>query len=228
MSKSDNNEERPVRIPAGRILLRGDLYIPRGAPGVMLFAHGSGSSRHSTRNRYVAKVFQDAGLGTLLLDLLTPEEELIDEQTCQLRFDICLLASRLADATDWFVQNFGRSLMVGYFGASTGAAAALVASVTKPGVVKAVVSRGGRADLAGEYLDQVRAPTLSIVGGDDEPVIGLNYVALEKLRTDKEIAIIQGATHLFEEPGKLEQVAKMASEWFARYLARSRTSDIQA
>lgn len=194
----------------------------------MLFAHGSGSSRHSARNRYVAKVLQDAGLGTLLFDLLTPEEELIDEQTRHLRFDISLLASRLADATDWFVQNFGQSLMVGYFGASTGAAAALVASVAKPGVVKAVVSRGGRADLAGEYLDQVRAPTLLIVGGDDEPVIGLNYAALEKLRTDKEIAIIPGATHLFEEPGKLEQVAKMASEWFAHYLVRSRTSDVQA
>lgn len=228
MSESVNDEERPVQIPAGRVSLQGDLYIPRGAPGAVLFAHGSGSSRHSTRNRYVARVLQDAGLGTLLFDLLTSEEELIDEQIRHLRFDIGLLASRLAGATDWFVQNFGRDLTIGYFGASTGAAAALVASVVKQDVVKAVVSRGGRPDLAGKYLERVRAPTLLIVGGDDEPVVGLNYAALKLLQADKEVAIIPGATHLFEEPGKLEQVAKMAGEWFARHLVRSRISDAQA
>ena len=158
----------------------------------MLFAHGSGSSRHSTRNRYVAKVLQDACLGTLLFDLLTPEEELIDEQIPHLRFDIGLLAYRLAGATDWFMQNFGRNLAIGYFGASTGAAAALVASVVKQDVVKAVVSRGGRPDLAGEYLERVRAPALLIVGGDDESVVGLNHAALKLPHADKEIAIISG------------------------------------
>jgi putative phosphoribosyl transferase len=208
--------------------LSGDLNIPDGTQGVVLFAHGSGSGRHSPRNRYVAKVLQEAGLGTLLFDLLTEDEEIIDEQTRHLRFDIGLLADRLVGATDWLLQRFDISdddddiPSLGYFGASTGAAAALVAAARRADVVKVVVSRGGRPDLAGEYLDQVRAPTLLLVGGNDEPVIGLNQEAYDKLKLlkedEKELTIVSGATHLFEEPGKLEQVAQLASGWFSRFL----------
>jgi putative phosphoribosyl transferase len=195
---------------------------------VVLFAHGSGSGRHSPRNRYVAKVLQEANLGTLLFDLLTEDEELIDEQTRHLRFDIGLLANRLTGATDWLLQRFDASNSddipsIGYFGASTGAAAALVAAAKRADVVKGVVSRGGRPDLAGdEYLNKVRAPTLLLVGGNDEPVIGLNQEACDKLKLlkedEKKLTIIPGATHLFEEPGKLEQVAQLASGWFACFL----------
>jgi putative phosphoribosyl transferase len=210
--------------------LSGDLNIPDGAQGVVLFAHGSGSGRHSPRNRYVAKVLQKAGLGTLLFDLLTEDEEIIDEQTRHLRFDIGLLADRLVGATDWLLKGFDVSddgddiPSIGYFGASTGAAAALVAAARRADTVRAVVSRGGRPDLAGEYLDQVRAPTLLLVGGNDEPVIGLNQEAYDKLKLlkedEKRLTIIPGATHLFEEPGKLEQVAQLASGWFSCFLKR--------
>jgi putative phosphoribosyl transferase len=210
--------------------LSGDLNIPDGAQGVVLFAHGSGSGRHSPRNRYVAKVLQKAGLGTLLFDLLTEDEEIIDEQTRHLRFDIGLLADRLVGATDWLLKGFDVSddgddiPSIGYFGASTGAAAALVAAARRADTVRAVVSRGGRPDLAGEYLDQVRAPTLLLVGGNDEPVIGLNQEAYDKLKLlkedEKRLTIIPGATHLFEEPGKLEQVAQLASDWFSCFLKR--------
>jgi putative phosphoribosyl transferase len=208
--------------------LSGDLNIPHGTQGVVLFAHGSGSGRHSPRNRYVAKVLQEAGLGTLLFDLLTEDEEIIDEQTRHLRFDIGLLADRLVGATDWLLQRFDISdddddiPSLGYFGASTGAAAALMAAARRADTVRAVVSRGGRPDLAGEYLDQVRAPTLLLVGGNDEPVIGLNQEAYDKLKLlkedEKRLTIVPGATHLFEEPGKLEQVAQLASGWFSRFL----------
>ena len=221
------SNEQPIQIRIGSILLSGDLNIPDGAQGVVLFAHGSGSGRHSPRNRHVAKVLQEAGLGTLLFDLLTEDEEIIDEQTRHLRFDIGLLANRLIGATDWLLKSFdvfdGDDMpTIGYFGASTGAAAALVAAAKRPDIVKAVVSRGGRPDLAGEYLDQVRAPTLLLVGGNDEQVIELNQEAYDKLKLlkedEKRLTIVPGATHLFEEPGKLEQVAQLASGWFACFL----------
>jgi dienelactone hydrolase len=228
----DSNEQ-PIQIPVGSVSLSGDLTVPDRAQGVVLFAHGSGSSRRSPRNRYVAKVLQEANLGTLLFDLLTEDEEIIDDQTRHLRFDIRLLANRLVGATNWLLGSFdvsdGDNLpSIGYFGASTGAAAALVAAAKMADVIKAVVSRGGRPDLAGEYLDQVRAPTLLLVGGNDKPVIGLNQEAYDKLRLlkkddEKKLTIVPGATHLFEEPGKLEQVAQLASGWFSCFLKQHTT-----
>jgi putative phosphoribosyl transferase len=223
----DSGTERTVQIPIGSASLSGDLFIPSSLQGIVLFAHGSGSGSRSPRNRYVARVLQQAGLGTLLFDLLTKEEGIIDEQTRSLRFDIGLLADRLVGATDWLLQSFDASdgddlPSIGYFGASTGAAAALVAAAKKAEDVKAVVSRGGRPDLAGKHLDQVRAPTLLLVGGDDEQVIGLNQEAYDKLallkNDEKKMTIVPGATHLFEEPGKLEQVAELAGGWFSCFL----------
>jgi putative phosphoribosyl transferase len=218
-------EEREVRVSSGAVELEGNLAIPEGAQGMVLFAHGSGSGRHSPRNRYVADVLREAGLATLLVDLLTPEEEEVDLQTRHLRFDIELLADRLSGATDWLAQHpKTQDLPVGYFGASTGAGAALVAAAEHPEAVGAVVSRGGRPDLAGELLSRVAAPTLLIVGGEDEPVIGMNREALAQLRSEKEIEIVPGATHLFEEPGKLGEVARLAADWFTRHLIqRART-----
>jgi dienelactone hydrolase len=216
-----NGEERLVHITAGRATLEGDLNIPEGARGIVLFAHGSGSSRHSARNRHVAQLLSQAQLATLLVDLLTAEEEAIDLRTTQLRFDIGLLAARLAGVTDWVVQYPDtRLLRIGYFGASTGAAAALVAAAERPAAIGAVVSRGGRPDLAGPYLPRVRAPTLLIVGGNDFQVIELNRAAFDQLRCEKELAIIPGATHLFEQPGALDQVAQLAREWFQRHLVQ--------
>ncbi len=195
--------------------------MPEGARGVVLFAHGSGSGRHSPRNRHVAGTLREAGLATLLIDLLTPEEEAVDLRTRHLRFDIGLLAGRLVSVTDWLVRSpETQNLQIGYFGASTGAGAALVAAAELPEAVGAVVSRGGRPDLAGDSLPQVRAPTLLIVGGDDEPVIGMNREALEQLRAHKRLEILPGATHLFEEPGALEEVARLAAGWFAHHLGR--------
>jgi putative phosphoribosyl transferase len=194
--------------------------VPEDARGVVLFAHGSGSSRLSPRNRYVAQVLREGGLATLLIDLLTPEEEAIDARTDQLRFDIGLLAGRLAGAADWLAQRpETRQLRVGYFGASTGGGAALVAAAERPDLVAAVVSRGGRPDLAGPALPRVRAPTLLIVGGQDYPVIELNREALGQLRAEQRLEILPGATHLFEEPGALEEVARLARDWFRRHLA---------
>ena len=225
-----SSNEQSVQIPLDSTTsLSGNLDIPDDAQGVVLFAHGSGSGRHSPRNRYVAKVLQEASLGTLLFDLLTEQEEIIDEQTRHLRFDIVLLANRLIGVTDWLLCHLNTSNTdheihsIGYFGASTGAAAALIAAAKRTDAVKAVVSRGGRPDLAGdEYLNQVRAPSLLLVGGNDEPVIGLNQEAHDKLKLLQEdqrrLTIIPGATHLFEEPGKLEQVAQLASKWFAYFL----------
>jgi len=194
--------------------------MPEGPNGVVLFAHGSGSGRHSPRNRYVAEQLRRAGLATLLIDLLTEEEEAQDQFTGHLRFDIGLLADRLVGATDWLREDLPTAgLPVGYFGASTGGGAALVAAARRPDVVAAVVSRGGRPDLAGDALPAVQAPTLLIVGGDDKPVIGLNESALRRLGAPiKELKIVPGATHLFEEPGKLEEVARLAADWFSRHL----------
>jgi putative phosphoribosyl transferase len=213
-------EEHSVHVLAGRVALQGDLVIPRGARGVVVFAHGSGSSRRSPRNRYVAGVLNQAGLATLLFDLLTPQEEQVDDVTAELRFDIDLLARRLVDATGWLMREPSTGgLRIGYFGASTGAAAALIAASEYPERVSAVVSRGGRPDLAGGALGRVRAPTLLIVGGEDELVIALNEDALHALRCEKQLQIVSGATHLFEEHGALESAAELARDWFLRYLA---------
>jgi dienelactone hydrolase len=215
-------QARQVSIPAGTATLQGDLTIPRQAIGVVAFAHGSGSSRFSPRNRAVAAVLEQSGLATLLLDLLTPDEEAIDDRTAELRFDIGLLAQRLVAATDWLTaQPVTHDFPIGYFGASTGAAAALVAAAERPELVHAVVSRGGRPDLAGPALRRVRAPTLLIVGGLDTLVIQLNQAALELLAGEKRLVIVPGASHLFEEPGTLEHVARLARDWFVRYLRTS-------
>jgi dienelactone hydrolase len=224
-------EEHPVRVAAGRVTLEGTLSLPEGAYGVVLFAHGSGSSRHSPRNRYVAQRLNEAKLGTLQVDLLTSDEEAIDLQTAHLRFDIALLAERLVGATDWLTQHPDtRPLPIGYFGASTGAGGALVAAAERPNVVAAVVSRGGRPDLAGPALGRVRAPTLLIVGENDLPVIELNRQALAQLRCEARLVIVPGATHLFEEPGALDAVARLAREWFERYFtpAKARATGASA
>ncbi|MBI2322554.1 MAG: dienelactone hydrolase family protein [Chloroflexi bacterium] len=214
-----NGEGQLVWISAGPVKLEGTLSVPPDARGVVLFAHGSGSSRYSPRNRYVARELRQAGLGTLLLDLLTEHEEAEDVATGHLRFNIELLAERLVSASDWLRHHDEtHELPVGYFGASTGAAAALVAAAQNPGAVGAVVSRGGRPDLAGRALLHVSAPTLLIVGGEDVPVIAVNRDALGLLRGEKKLEIVPGATHLFEEPGALEQVARVAAEWFQRHL----------
>ncbi len=222
--KRGKPESRHVVIPAGTaetgtIDLSGDLTIPAGASGIVLFAHGTGSSRFSPRNRYVAEVLQRSNIATLLMDLLTLEEEAEERYTAHLRFDIPFLAGRLQAAADWLTHQVeAQDLALGLFGASTGAAAALIAAADAPERVKAVVSRGGRPDLAGATLPRVRCPTLLIVGGADTPVIELNQQALAQLRCPKDLRIISGATHLFEEPGTLEVVARMAAEWFSKYL----------
>ncbi len=212
--------ERIVRLKSGSVTLEGALRIPPGAASIVLFAHGSGSSRHSPRNRYVAQSLEEAGLATLLIDLLTAAEKREDDRTARLRFDIHLLAERVMGATDWLLENAETAhLRTGYFGASTGAAAALAAAAERPDTVGAVVSRGGRPDLALPVLNRVRAPTLLIVGGRDLPVIDMNREALEQLHVAKRLEIVPGATHLFEEPGALEQVARLAREWFVVHLS---------
>jgi pimeloyl-ACP methyl ester carboxylesterase len=217
--------ERLVRVAAGPVTLEGNLSLPERARGIVLFAHGSGSSRHSPRNRYVARVLNEAKLATLLVDLLTPDEEAVDLRTAHLRFDIGLLAGRLVGVTAWLTQYPDtRELRIGYFGASTGAAAALVAAAQRPDAVGAIVSRGGRPDLAGPALARVRAPTLLIVGGNDFEVVELNRRALALLRCEKQLEIVPGATHLFEEPGALEEVARLACEWFESYLTPTEAS----
>jgi len=221
-------KEHEVQVSAGPVTLEGTLGIPEEAKGIVLFAHGSGSSRHSPRNQYVAKVLRKAGLATLLIDLLTAEEETIDFQTAHLRFDIGLLAKRLVGITDWLIRNPDtRNLNIGYFGASTGAGAALVAAAEREKIVGAVVSRGGRPDLAGSMLQKVQAPTLLLVGGYDYPVIEMNQEAFRHLRVEKKLVIVPGATHLFEELGKLEEVAQLATDWFVRYLlVKHKANDI--
>lgn len=213
------SERGEVQIRAGSILLNGELKVPDSATGIVLFAHGSGSSRHSPRNQYVARVIRDAGVGTLLFDLLTHQEEAIDNYTREFRFDINLLARRLVAATRWLAGETETShLCPGYFGSSTGGGAALVAAAELGEKVGAVVSRGGRPDLAGAALGQVKAPTLLIVGGLDGPVITMNEEAYAQLRCVKQLKIVPGATHLFEEPGKLEEVASLAAKWFLKHL----------
>jgi putative phosphoribosyl transferase len=210
-----------VQIPAARAVLSGNLTIPENAVALVLFAHGSGSSRHSPRNQFVARTLNRAGLGTLLFDLLTPEEEALDIYTREHRFNIGLLAERLVHATNWArQQDQTRDLRIGYFGSSTGGAAALVAAAELPQNVGAVVSRGGRPDLAGDALPKVQAATLLIVGGNDDIVIELNEMARDQMRCEVKLEIVPGATHLFEEPGALEQVAKLASDWFSLHLIR--------
>jgi dienelactone hydrolase len=209
-----------VQIQAGHAVLSGNLTIPENAIALVLFAHGSGSSRHSPRNQFVARTLNRAGFGTLLFDLMTPEEEALDINTREYRFNISLLAERLVHATSWAGQQAQtRDLRIGYFGSSTGGAAALVAAAEFPQDVGAVVSRGGRPDLAGDALPRVQAPTLLIVGGDDDTVIELNEMARDQMRCEVNLEIISGATHLFEEPGALEQVAKLASHWFSLHLS---------
>ena len=222
----DEKEGHLVRIPAGSVMLDGNLHLPPSASGIVLFAHGSGSSRHSPRNRFVAQFLQETGLATLLIDLLTADEEFADRVTRQLCFDIKLLAKRLEDITDWLIQNpETQTLKIGYFGASTGAAAALLAAAEHPEGVSAIVSRGGRPDLADPALSKVRAPTLLLVGGEDGPVIKLNQKALAQLQVEKRLDIIPGATHLFEEPGALEEVASLARQWFEHYLSPAAPPD---
>jgi pimeloyl-ACP methyl ester carboxylesterase len=211
---------KEVYVPAGEALLAGELQLPTGATGLVLFAHGSGSGRHSPRNQYVAQVIREFGVGTLLFDLLTPEEKAIDQRTRHLRFDIGLLARRLAGASRWALQQAAeRQLRLGYFGASTGGGAALAAAAELGASVGAVVSRGGRPDLAGAALPRVTAPTLLIVGALDEVVLQLNQEAYEQLRCEKQLQVVPGATHLFEEPGKLAEVAQLAAAWFQRHLS---------
>jgi putative phosphoribosyl transferase len=213
--------ERTVAFDAGGAALEGDLAVPSGAAGVVLFAHGSGSSRFSSRNRYVARELNAAGLATLLIDLLTREEEEAERYTRHLRFDIGLLADRLGGAIRWLRREAEtRALPIGLFGASTGGGAALVAAARAPDEVAAVVSRGGRPDLAGDALPHVRAPTLLIVGGDDVPVIGMNRDAMARMSPDAPVRleIVPGASHLFEEPGTLEEVARLTAAWFVRHL----------
>lgn len=221
-----DNESNQVTIEIDRsIQLEGNLQIPRGARGIVMFAHGSGSGRHSPRNRYVARMLQEGGFATLLMDLLTAEEEALDLQTADLRFDIPLLARRVAAATRWLSRHPATvDLQVGYFGASTGAAAALVAAAEMQEMVAAVVSRGGRPDLAGAALPRVQAPTLLIVGGDDPVVIEMNRDAMIYLRCEKKLEIVPRASHLFEENGALETVAGLARQWFDQHLSGNRVS----
>ena len=207
-----------VQFKAGGVTLEGNLIVPDKATGIVLFAHGSGSSRFSSRNRYVADVLRaQGGLGTMLIDLLTHKEELVDTRTAHLRFDIDLLADRLIGATEWLEDEHPK-LKVGLFGASTGGGAALVAAARIPDRIAAVVSRGGRPDLAGPALPKVKAPTLLIVGGDDVPVIAMNQEADNRMTAERRMEIVPGASHLFEEPGALEQVARLARDWFQEYL----------
>jgi putative phosphoribosyl transferase len=216
--------EELMRIATSPVVLAASLSLPADPRGIVLFAHGSGSSRLSPRNRYVAQRLNEAGLATLLADLLTLEEEMLDAQGALVRFDIDLLARRLVGATDWLRERPDtRHLPIGYFGASTGAAAALVAAAARDDALRAIVSRGGRPDLAGPALALVRAPTLLIVGGNDPEVLELNRRALAELRVEKRLQIVPGASHLFEEPGALEQVAQLAREWFERHLVAART-----
>jgi len=226
MSASEEAPEHTVSLETDGVVLHGTLALPSTATGIVLFAHGSGSSRHSPRNRQVAKALEGAGIGTLLFDLLTSSEESADRYTGHLRFDVDLLAGRLAQATDWaLVHGDAPIAAIGYFGASTGGAAALIAASRLQERVAAVVSRGGRPDLAGPSLGHVTAPTLLIVGELDDTVVGLNRLAYRQLRCTRELAIVAGATHLFEEPGAIENVVDLAVEWFERHLPGKRSDE---
>lgn len=225
MSTYAADKEYEVTIPCQSAHIKGNLYIPKDSQGIVLFVHGSGSSRLSQRNQHVAKILNKAGLATLLFDLLTPEEENIDMRTREFRFDIGFLAARLIETTDWVLKQPGmHQLSIGYFGASTGGGAAIVAAAKKPGTVKAVVSRGGRPDLGGEFLQALQAPTLLIVGGNDEVVIEMNQTAMAQMHCTVDLKIVPGATHLFEEPGTLDEVALLAKAWFVQYLGNNRST----
>jgi putative phosphoribosyl transferase len=219
MTRSEPLEARVVRVPAGGVQLDGDLAITPACEGLVLFAHGSGSSRHSPRNKFVAHTLERRGFGTLLVDLLTPDEEQVDRVTAGLRFDIPLLAQRLTDVVDWLreLRETAR-LRVGVFGASTGAAAALITAADRPHSIMAVVSRGGRPDLAGHALPRVTAPTLLIVGSLDATVLQMNRTAMAQMRGPAALEIVEGATHLFEEPGALSEVAELSADWFVTHL----------
>jgi putative phosphoribosyl transferase len=215
------HQENEVKIPFGNVVLNGNLNVPSAAKGIVLFAHGSGSGRFSPRNQYVAKEFNKAKIGTLLFDLLTSDEEEEDMVTAEYRFNIGLLAQRLIGATEWLKKaSLAKNCALGYFGASTGSAAALIAAAKLSNDIAAVVSRGGRLDLATDYLPQVRAPTLLLVGGWDTEVIELNKQAMAQMTAEKKLVIVPGATHLFEEPGTLEKVAKLSRDWFLRHLTK--------
>jgi putative phosphoribosyl transferase len=217
--KSMREKRKAVQIPSGEVIINGNLDVPERSIGIVLFAHGSGSSRFSPRNTYVADLMNKKGIASLLIDLLTAEEEAVDEYTGQYRFDVNMLAERLVNSTKWLKQNPATNkLATGYFGASTGAAAALIAAAELPDEVKAVVSRGGRPDLAGEYLAKVKTPTLLIVGGDDTEVLEMNKQALKLIRVEKRLEVVPGATHLFEEPGTLQDAAVLAINWFEKHL----------
>jgi putative phosphoribosyl transferase len=219
MHKMVREDEKNVRITSGKATINGNLEIPPGAKSIIVFAHGSGSSRFSPRNNYIAELMNRTDLATLLIDLLTTEEESIDEYTRQYRFDVDMLADRLIASTLWLkTTSITKNLSIGYFGASTGAAAALIAAAKQPQHINAVVSRGGRPDLAGELLTKVQAPTLLIVGGYDTEVLKLNKDALKLIRAEKKLEVVPGATHLFEEPGKLDEAAKLAINWFQKHL----------
>ncbi len=219
MKNKDRAEEQYIRISTGSTVLDADIYIPSKSTSLIIFAHGSGSNRHSPRNRYVAGIMNKAGLATLLVSLLSVEEEAEDLIKGHLRFNIDLLGNRLVSVVDWLHENPATSRFdFGIFGSSTGAAGALICAAERPEQVKAVVSRGGRPDMAVKFLDRVQTPTLLIVGGDDFPVIDLNRRALVALKTEKDLIIVPGATHLFEEPGAIEKVAELARDWFVKYL----------
>jgi putative phosphoribosyl transferase len=219
MIRFTSDNEHPVIIPSGAVKLDGILHIPKDSKALVLFVHGSGSSRFSVRNQHVARILNQANLATLLFDLLTPEEEVIDDRTSELRFNINFLATRLIDVTQWCMHELvAHDFTIGYFGASTGGGAALVAAAKESSVIKAIVSRGGRPDLAGEHLPLVTAPTLLIVGGEDTQVIKLNENALSKMNCVKKLEIVPKATHLFEEPGTLDIVAHLSRDWFMKFL----------
>lgn len=214
------NRGKPVHVSVDSTTIEGNLSVPEGAEGIVLFAHGAGSSRQSPRNNFVADELRTGGLATLLIDLLTPEEKEIDRRTRRIRFDIDRLGERVVGTTEWLLeQPETEDLNVGIFGSSTGAAGGLIAAAEKPEAVAAVVSRGGRVDMAESVLDQVRAPTLFIVGGKDLQVLSLNKQALAQLEAEKELEVVEGVGHLFEEPGALDEVARLTREWFQRHLA---------
>ena len=228
-SSAGGGGERSVAVPAGEARLAGDLSLPTGARGVVVFAHGSGSGRASHRNRRVAQALHGDGLGTLLVDLLTPEEDELDRRTREVRFDVDLLGERVVAAVEWLGSEPATAgLPVAAYGASTGAAAALLAAAARPARVRAVVSRGGRPDLAGDALEQVEAPTLLIVGGHDRQVLALNEEALARIRAPSHLEVVPGAGHLFEEPGALEEVARLSSAWFAEHLGSSAGEEEEA
>ena len=221
MIRTRTSDECPIRVTAGNVTLEGDLCIPREAMGVVVFASGSSSIRHNPRNRYIAQVMRQSGLATLLFDLLTNDEEKVDTQTGRFRFDIRLLANRLVGATSWLKQYPDTQCMnIGYFGTNTGAAAALLAAAEHSGDISAIVSRSGRPDLARQALPYVKSPTLLIVGGRDLPVIAINRDAFTELHSEKKMVVVPEASHLFEEPGALEEVTRLATNWLANYLNR--------